>query len=75
MSKNFWTSATAWESSNVSCPAASRRSDTSAARPGYTVYLARLRPQGTTIALALNWNDDPTPLLIPALEALATGHR
>jgi hypothetical protein len=30
---------------------------------------------GTTIALALNWNDDPTPLLIPALEALAATHR
>ena len=42
---------------------------------GYTTYLARLRPQGTTIALALNWNDDPTPLLIPALEALAAAHR
>jgi D-alanyl-D-alanine carboxypeptidase len=42
---------------------------------GYTAYLARLRPQGTTIALALNWNDDPTPLLIPALEALAAAHR
>jgi D-alanyl-D-alanine carboxypeptidase len=42
---------------------------------GYTTYLARLRPHDTTIALALNWNDDPTPLLIPALEALAAAHR
>ncbi len=53
-----------------------RRGDRPPRRPaGYTTYLARLRPQGTTIALALNWNDDPTPLLIQALEALAAAHR
>jgi D-alanyl-D-alanine carboxypeptidase len=38
---------------------------------GYLSYVARLRPQGVTIAAALNWEDDPTTLLIPAVEALA----
>ena len=41
----------------------------------YTAYVARLHPHGETIALALNWNDDPTPLLIPAIQALAATHR
>ena len=39
----------------------------------YTAYVARLHPHGETIALALNWPDDPTPLLIPA-SAGARGH-
>ena len=38
-------------------------------------YVGRVRPPNVTIALALNWNYDPTPLLIPALEALAAAHR
>jgi D-alanyl-D-alanine carboxypeptidase len=42
---------------------------------GYRSYVGRLRPQGVTIALALNWQDDPTPLLLPAVEALAAAHR
>ena len=41
--------------------------------------LHRLRrpppPPRVTIALALNWADDPTPLLIPAIQALAATHR
>jgi D-alanyl-D-alanine carboxypeptidase len=42
---------------------------------GYCAYVARLRPQGVTIASALNWADDPTPLLLPAVKALAAAHR
>jgi D-alanyl-D-alanine carboxypeptidase len=41
---------------------------------GYTAYVARLRPQGVTIALALNWEEDPTPVLLPAVNALAPTH-
>ena len=41
----------------------------------HTAYVARLRPQDATIALALNSADDPTPLLIPAIRALASSHR
>ena len=43
--------------------------------PGYRAYVARLRPPNATIALALNWQDDPTPLLLPAVKALAASHR
>ena len=42
---------------------------------GYSAYVARLHPQRVTIALALNWADDPTPLLIPAIQALAATQR
>jgi D-alanyl-D-alanine carboxypeptidase len=42
---------------------------------GYTAYVARLRPQGVTIAYALNWADDPTPLHLAAVKALAATHR
>lgn len=41
---------------------------------GYCAYVARLRPPDVTIALALNWADDPTPLLLPAVKVLAA-HR
>jgi hypothetical protein len=37
--------------------------------------LARLRPLGVTISLALNWQDDPTPVLLPAVKLLAAAHR
>jgi D-alanyl-D-alanine carboxypeptidase len=37
---------------------------------GYRVYVARLHPPNATIALALNVEDDPTPLLLPAVKAL-----
>jgi D-alanyl-D-alanine carboxypeptidase len=40
---------------------------------GYCAYIARLRPQRVTIASALNWDDDPTPLLVPAIDVLAGG--
>jgi D-alanyl-D-alanine carboxypeptidase len=41
---------------------------------GYTAYIGRLRPQGVTMSFALNWSDDPTPLVIPAVQALAATH-
>jgi D-alanyl-D-alanine carboxypeptidase len=41
---------------------------------GYFAYVARLRAQGVTIALLLNSDDDPTPLILPAVEALAATH-
>ena len=40
----------------------------------YNAYVARLRRQHVTIASALNWADDPSPLLVPAVQALAA-HR
>jgi hypothetical protein len=43
--------------------------------PGYRSYVGRLRPAGVTIAFALNTQDDPTPLVIPAVQALAAAHR
>jgi D-alanyl-D-alanine carboxypeptidase len=42
---------------------------------GCRTYVGRMRPQGITIALVLNWQDDPTPLVIPAVEALAATPR
>ena len=42
---------------------------------GYTAYVARLRRQHVTIVSALNWAEDPSPLLIPAVKALAATHR
>jgi D-alanyl-D-alanine carboxypeptidase len=41
----------------------------------YTAYVGRLRPLDATISLALNWQDDPTPLLLPAIQVLAATHR
>jgi hypothetical protein len=38
---------------------------------GYFTWIGRLRPQGVTIAALLNSDDDPTPLLVPAVQALA----
>jgi D-alanyl-D-alanine carboxypeptidase len=36
----------------------------------YRTYVGRLHPTDVTIAFALNVEDDPTPLLLPAVEAL-----
>jgi D-alanyl-D-alanine carboxypeptidase len=36
----------------------------------YRSYVGRLHPTGVTIALTLNMEDDPTPLLLPAVKAL-----
>ncbi|MGZ6644144.1 MAG: hypothetical protein ACXVFT_20270 [Solirubrobacteraceae bacterium] len=42
---------------------------------GYRAYVARLRPPNATIALVLNAQDDPTPLIVPAAMLLAAAHR
>ena len=42
--------------------------------PGYRSYVARLRPPNATMAFDLTWNDDPSPLIFPAVKALATAH-
>ena len=42
---------------------------------GYRSYVARVRPPNVTVALALNWEDDPTPVLIPAVKVLLAAHR
>lgn len=42
---------------------------------GYRSYVARLRPPNVTVALALNWEDDPTPVLGPAIKVLLAAHR
>ena len=41
----------------------------------YRSYVGRLHPTGATIALAMNAEDDPTPLLLPAVKALLATHR
>jgi hypothetical protein len=41
---------------------------------GYTSYAGRLRPQGVTMTFVLNWLTDPTPLFLPAVQALASTH-
>ena len=38
---------------------------------GYRSFVGRVRPLGVTLTLAMNAQDDPTPLLIPAVQALA----
>jgi hypothetical protein len=37
--------------------------------------VGRLHPTGATIALAMNAEDDPTPLLLPAVKTLLATHR
>jgi D-alanyl-D-alanine carboxypeptidase len=41
----------------------------------YRSYVGRLHPTAATIALAMNAEDDPTPLLLPAVKALLATHR
>jgi hypothetical protein len=41
----------------------------------YRSYVGRLHPTVATIALAMNAEDDPTPLLLPAVKALLATHR
>jgi D-alanyl-D-alanine carboxypeptidase len=38
---------------------------------GYFAWIARLRPQGVTMAALQNSDDDPSPLILPAAEAIA----
>ena len=37
---------------------------------GYAAFVGHLPAQDITIAAAMNWQDDPTPVLLPALEIL-----
>lgn len=41
----------------------------------FRTYVGRLHPTGVTIALAMNVEDDPTPLLLPAVNALIAARR
>jgi D-alanyl-D-alanine carboxypeptidase len=41
----------------------------------YRSYVGRLHGTGVTIALALNVEDDPTPLLLPAIDGLQAARR
>ena len=41
----------------------------------YRSYVGRLHPSNVTIALAMNAEDDPTPLLLPAITALTATRR
>jgi len=41
----------------------------------YRSYVGRLHPTNVTIAFALNVEDDPTPLLLPAIKALLATRR
>lgn len=43
--------------------------------PGYRSYVGRVRPSNATIAFALNTQEDPTPLVIPVVAALAATKR
>jgi D-alanyl-D-alanine carboxypeptidase len=42
---------------------------------GYRSFVGRVRPLGITMAFALNAEDDPTPLVIPVVQALAETHQ
>jgi hypothetical protein len=42
---------------------------------GYRSFVGRVRPLGITMAFALNAQDDPTPLVIAAVQALAATHQ
>ena len=67
-------SATGSASSSAPCPAA----PSSIGHLGgavYRSYVGRLHPTNVTIALAMNAEDDPTPLLLPAVEALLATRR
>jgi D-alanyl-D-alanine carboxypeptidase len=37
----------------------------------YRAFVGCMRPQGVTIAFAMNFQDDPSPLIFPVVEALA----
>ena len=39
---------------------------------GYCSYVGRLHPQNVTMSFDLNWQTDPTPLFLPALQVLAS---
>jgi D-alanyl-D-alanine carboxypeptidase len=39
----------------------------------YRTFVGRQRPQGVTISFALNFQDDPSPLIFPVVKVLASG--
>jgi hypothetical protein len=39
--------------------------------PGYRSYVGRGRPPDATVSFALNTQEDPTPLVVPVVRALA----
>ena len=39
---------------------------------GYCSYVGRFHPLGVTMTFMLNWQTDPTPLVLPALQVLAS---
>jgi D-alanyl-D-alanine carboxypeptidase len=41
---------------------------------GYRSFFGGVRPFGVTMAFALNAQDDPTPLVLPVVQALAAAH-
>lgn len=41
----------------------------------YRSFVGRQRPQGVTIAFAMNFQDDPSPLIFPVVKTLAATHR
>jgi D-alanyl-D-alanine carboxypeptidase len=41
----------------------------------YRAFVGRQRPQGVTIAFAMNFQDDPSPLIFPVVKTLAATHR
>ena len=42
---------------------------------GYRSFVGRVRPLRVTMTFALNAQEDPTPLVIPAVQALAAADR
>src|SRR5687768_5105062 len=42
---------------------------------GYRSFVGRVRPLRVTMAFALNAENDPTPLVIPVVQALAGTHQ
>jgi hypothetical protein len=41
----------------------------------YRSYVGRLHPTNVTLSFAMNAEDDPTPLLLPAVQALTAANR
>ena len=41
----------------------------------YRTFVGRQRPQGVTFAFAMNFQDDPSPLIFPVVKTLAATHR
>jgi len=41
----------------------------------YRTFVGRQRPQGATMTFALNFQDDPSPLIFPVVETLSAAHR